>query len=144
MENNYLELRMYSLVLYQFKGIHQGIQSQHVITDYGQTHPDNLEYKQWANKDKTTIIKSVGGSVELIDAIAQLLTNDITHKVFKEPDLYNMPTAVCFLVDERVWNKIKYPEPMVSSQEEWDNYMDKIGGKKNMFLRSFVSNYRLA
>lgn len=144
MENNYLELRMYSLVLYQLKGIHQGIQSQHAITDYGQAHPENLEYKQWANKDKTTIIKSAGSSDGLISAIAELISNDITHKVFKEPDLYDMPTAVCFLADERAWDFKKYPEPMASTQEEWDEYLNRIGGKKNLFLRSFLLNYRLA
>lgn len=147
MENNYFELRMYSLVLYQFKGIQQGIQTQHAITDYGQAHPENLDYKQWANKDKTTIILSAGGSIELVDAIAQLIANDITHKTFKEPDLYDMPTAVCFLVDERIWDKIKYPDVPYQYRDNMQMIADFnkiLGNEKNIFLRSFLSNYRLA
>jgi len=155
MDNNYYELKMYSLVLYQLDGIHKGIQTQHAITEYGQAHPENLEYKQWANKDKTTIILSAGGSIELIDAIEQLVANDITYAIFKEEDLYDKPTAVCFLVDERVWDKKKWPDPstyfMPSNTmgtlvptRSYENFHEEIGGNKNIFLRSFLPNYRRA
>lgn len=146
---------MYYLVLYQLGGIHKGIQAQHVATAYGRSHPENLEYKQWADKDKTTIILSAGGSIELTDAISQLRANNITHEIFEEPDLYDKPTIVCFLVDERVWDKIKYPEPQPtfadlltlfdpstpSAQSIWEK---EIGGKKNVFLRSFLPKFRRA
>lgn len=138
------QLRMYSLVLYQLKPIQQGIQSQHAITDYAENYFNDPVYRQWASIDKTTIILSVGGSNQLIDAIVQLLSNNIPHKIFREPDLYDVPTAVCFLVDERVWDKLKYPDPAVNSGEEWDLYVKNIGGNQNLFLRSFLSNYRLA
>ncbi len=51
-----------------------------------------------------------GTSQDLQEVIQWLKDNHIEHRVFKEPDLYDMPTAVCFLADERVWDTETYPD----------------------------------
>jgi len=142
---------MYCLVLYQLKPIQQGIQAQHAITEYAENHFNNPDYRQWASQDKTTIVLSVGGSNELTDALLQLRENKIIYKLFQEEDLYNQPTAMCFLVDERVWDKKKYPDPIYHNnyppinKEVIDvDLLKLVGNEKNVFLRSFLSNYKLA
>ena len=96
--------------------------------------------------------------------------NDIKCVKFKEPDLNNAVTAVCFLADERVWNLDKFPDFQYytslgccgvginnnfgyfnmsindtnadgQTYEEWKEY---IGGNKNLFLRELVKNRRFA
>jgi hypothetical protein len=65
-------------------------------------------------------------------------------------------TAIVFLVDERVFNKKKYPEPKYPAEigtkelervptiKETAAWVKSIGGKKNVFLRNFLMNFRLA
>lgn len=142
---------MYSLVLYQLKPIQQGIQSQHAITEYAEEFFNDPAYRQWASTNKTTIILSVGGSIQMLNAIEQLTVADISFKEFRESDLYDQVTAVCFLADERVWDKKKHPdfEPSLVSmifhnEAPLREYIEKIGGEKNFFLRSFLQQYKLA
>jgi hypothetical protein len=40
----------------------------------------------------------------------QLHENDIPFSFFREPDLNDALTAVCFIIDERVFNRKDYPE----------------------------------
>ena len=84
-----------------------------------------------------------------------------------KPDLNNALTSVVFLVDERVWNKELYPDyvdlpkPWANkgryrpNEKELSNYdeknlknreqwVTKIGGPKNDFLRTWLRNFRLA
>lgn len=102
------------------------------------------------------------GSME--SHLFQLQINHIKHAKFFEPDANNMMTSIAFLCDERVFNiknkqdgkpfypdfsewlinknvfeekddtelPVKYPE----LYNEWVNF---VGGNKNVFLRSFVS-----
>jgi len=97
-----------------------------------------------------------------------LLENGVHFAQFKEPDLNNTLSAVVFLVDERVFNTELYPSyvdmpyPWVSKGRgyrpapaetlKWENennmnrakWVDKIGGTKNDFLRTWLKNFRLA
>jgi hypothetical protein len=88
----------------------------------------------------------------------------IVCQTFYEPDLGDQLTAVVFLVDERVFNKILYPDfkPEVlpwkgqkpsekqlsqleaKNAENYERWVDKIGGEKNAFLREFLAAFRLA
>jgi hypothetical protein len=101
---------MYSMVLRQLTPIQKGIQSAHAVVDYMYARPNSEELRQWADIDKTLIVLDAGTSQDLQDAIQWLKDNNIEHSVFKEPDLYDMPTAVCFLADERVWDTEAYPD----------------------------------
>ena len=82
-----------------------------------------------------------------------LVDNEIKIETFHEPDLGNQLTAIVFLVDERVFNRIKYPDFETSVlgslntwkyKREYKGCIKKIGGEKNVFLRNFLKNFRLA
>jgi hypothetical protein len=191
-----LELRMYGLVPYNISPIQQAIQFGHAVVEYGQkmkylgehNQSLNTQYNDWADNWKTFIILNGGNSNHSINRYHQsdepfvgsmesnlvlLEQNGIEIATFYEPDLNDMLSAVVFIVDERVFNRKKYPD-----FEDWviDNYGDlingggssyqisrrikesnnkedqkvyqswikTIGGEKNVFLRDFLKNFRLA
>ncbi len=128
MEN--LELRMYGLVPYNISPIQQAIQFGHAVVEYGQKMKKLGEHKQaistqydeWADKWKTFIILN-GGTTNhrtniddglpfgtLNNHVLTLLENDIDFATFNEPDLGDQLTSVVFIVDERVFNRKKYPD----------------------------------
>ena len=187
--NEKLELRMYGLVPYNISPIQQGIQFGHAVVEYGQMvkgkKPQEIIYNDWADNWKTFIILNGGTtnhktSLEdglpfgsLNNHLLTLMDNGIEFASFNEPDLGDQLTAVVFIVDEKVFNRKKYPD-----FEDWviENYGDLIvgtgsayqianeiknskskhdkkvyqewinlvGGEKNAFLRDFLKNFRLA
>ena len=163
-----LELRMYGLTIYQLTGIQKGIQFGHAVVDYGQMaktlsteHPNIIyQYDDWANNWKTFIILNGGTTNTNLDHLgtlnnhfATLIENGIICHPFYEPDLGNQLTSVVFIVDERVFNRTKYPdfEPSALAvlnpwkyKRELKGLTKKIGGEKNVFLRNFLKNFRLA
>lgn len=159
MENKNLKLRMMGLVPYNLSEIQKGIQFGHAVVEYGRSvnglNPFEDMYNQWADHDKTFIILNGGttnnnperlGTLNLY--MQTLENNGILFAPFYEPDLGDQLTAFVFLVDERVWNKEKYPEFIVyNSEDDEERYYDwvsNIGGIKNAFLREFLGNLRLA
>lgn len=193
MENK-LELRMYGLVPYNISSIQQGIQFGHAVVEYGQKmkrlgeHKQslNLQYDDWADNWKTFIILNGGTtnyktSIEdglpfgtLNNHTLSLLENGIEFATFSEPDLGDQLTAVVFIVDERVFNRKKYPDfedwlvenygsllytdlsnpviiekKIINSEDPterkiYDSWKRFVGGDKNVFLRDFLKNFRLA
>ena len=157
-----LEQRMYGLVPYNISPIQQGIQFGHAVVEYGLTQqqqdPTDTElspYNQWAHNDKTFIILN-GGTTNnnsehwgtLNQAVLELGRLRVQKATFNEPDLGDQLTAVVFLVDERVWDKEKYPEynPHHTDMEPWD-YYDLLFGedaKHVLEMRDFLSQYKLA
>lgn len=192
-----LELRMYGLVPYNISPIQQAIQFGHAVVEYGQRvkMPISLSklslnssqiYDDWADNWKTFIILN-GGTTNykynedgsqfgtLNNHLQLLKEHNVDLAIFNEPDLGDQLTAIVFIVDERVFNRKKYPD-----FEDWviDNYGDLIrsdyyttsfmmaqqikasdkkedkkvyeewkkivGGEKNVFLRDFLKNFKLA
>lgn len=165
---NKLELRMYGLVPYNISPIQQGIQYGHAVVEYAQKHFKDIDYQDWAKNYKTFIILNGGttnqgdkktkpypeyyvptGSIQKHELL--LRKNKIKHECFFEPDLNDTMTGIVFLVDERVFNREKYPD-FVSNPTDtlklakinYDSWIKSIGGKKNEFLRGFLKNFRLA
>jgi hypothetical protein len=133
----------------------------------------NLEkiYNKWAKEDKTFIILN-GGTTNvnpeklgtLNQHLRTLTDNGIGTAVFHEPDLGDQLTAVVFLVDERVFNREMYPDfqeeklpygvrkpskKALTDLEErneanYQKWVEKIGNEKNVFLRGFLKQFKLA
>jgi hypothetical protein len=99
-----------------------------------------------------------GTSKTMMEHVQTLLEFDVKFTTFCEPDLYGNMTAICFLADERIWDKEKYP-----GRWEWVAEMNKenplhlvhhifdeekfiktIGGENNFKIREFISKFRLA
>jgi len=185
MEENKLEFRMYFFVVSSLKGISQGIMCGHTALEYALKYGQTKEFIDFATNWKTWIILNGGTTNEQrdFDGIAegtlnqigdQLLENEILFSYFKEPDLNNALTALCFIADERVFNKKDYPDfieylieriPMESSRasvelvllktmkndaiikkypEYYKEWIQLIGGIKNVFLRELLKDKILA
>jgi len=114
-----LEYRMYGLVPYNLSPIQQGIQFGHAVVEYALKHDRQPDYQKWAVFDKTFIILNGGTTNKNAESVHygtlnqarwSLVDNGIETAAFYEPDLGDQLTAVVFLVDERVWNRDKYPD----------------------------------
>jgi hypothetical protein len=153
-----LEYRMYGLVPYNISPIQQGIQYGHAVVEYALEHSTDENYKKWASEDKTFIILNGGttntnptcrGSLnEYMRTIHQM---GIDYATFYEPDLGDQLTAVVFLLDERVWDRKKYPDPNIvlgMSDKEMEvatqTAIIGMGGPEIYELRQFISQFRLA
>jgi hypothetical protein len=182
------ELRMYGLVNYQLTGIQKGIQFLHGVVEYSQMANrvgGNMlnVYNEWANNHKTVILLNGGTTnhkTSLEDGLPfgslnqYLLTlhqNNIDLATFYEPDLGDQLTAVVFIVDERVFNRKKYPDFrdwVMENYGDWlrndspdliekvkdstsprdrkiyQEWFQLMGGEKNILLREFLKDFRLA
>jgi hypothetical protein len=157
-----LELRMYGLVPYNISPIQQGIQFGHAVVEYSRNCEGikNMQalYNEWADNWKTFIILNGGTTntkTSLEDGIPfgslnkHMLTLGLDIKIpfatFYEPDLGDQLTAIVFIVDERAFNKTKYPDPQpFATEEEQLLFMESIGGESNYKLREFLKQFRLA
>ena len=164
-----LEQRMYGLVPYNLSPIQQGIQFGHAVQEYNNIarksdmhvkpgDSDYHEFYDWADKDKTFIILN-GGTTNnnkerygtLNHAKLNLHSLGVKLATFHEPDLGDQLTAVVFLVDERVWDKEKYPEfnkflEVDHVNLEKDYYKELFGDdyEKVVEMRQFLSRFKLA
>jgi len=186
MEKN-LELRMYFFVPRNISQIYVGIQCGHALgrycLRYGRNDPNHIVW-DFLEKFETWIILNGGttnderdfeaipaGSLNLIGD--QLNDNDIEFSFFIEPDLNNALSALCFLCDERVFNREDYPDfvdhiintsgqddegnsfpiqTRIKSNEElieeypsiYKTWVRGMGGVKNVFLRELTRDKKLA
>lgn len=156
-----LKQRMYHFVLYSLSGIQKGIQAYHSAIEFQLKYGHTLEYKRWAEIDKTVILLDGGtsnsqnldfysggeykGSMQTI--VESLIGIDVPFAVFHEPDLNNAMTSIAFLVDERVFDKTNYPilkmetekGPILDIEKE-----EKVYGKRVAMLRMLLHNRKLA
>lgn len=112
-----MELRMYGLVPYNISPIQQGIQYGHGVVEYGLQNFNDKEYQDWALLYKTFIILNGGTTNNNIDKLGTLNKHanyldslGIKTSKFYEPDLGDQLTSVCFIVNEKVFNKTLYPD----------------------------------
>jgi hypothetical protein len=158
----FLEYRMYGMVPYNLSPIQQGIQFGHAVVEYGQMVKDIPPfegiYDKFARKDKTFIILNGGTTNENFDRLGSLQQhsqilkdNNILVAEFKEPDLNDTLTAIVFLIDERVFKKDIYPDFEVdvnsselANERQYQQWLEKIGGDKNLFLRNYLTKFKLA
>lgn len=184
MENK-LELRMYFLVPNNISDIYKGIMCGHASLEYVLRYGLTDELTNFITNWKTWIILDGGttnGRRELdgivmgsLDQIGDaLLINDIKFSYFQEPDLNDALTALCFICDERIWDRENYPDLTdficnKLSEDQKDDISDKVrltlmseeeikhqyfnyynewkimmGGEQNIFLRELIKNKKLA
>ena len=184
---NKLEYRMYGLVPFNLSPIQAGIQFAHAVVEYGLENFQSQSYLDWAKYHKTFIILNGGTTNKRVyrhltivtdeyvgslnNHLVSLMNAGVIVATFEEPDLGDQLTAVVFLVDERVFNKEKYPEfidylkdfpeeiatfeglssnvaARILEEKRARIYMswveEVLGGETNEFLRKFLKGFRLA
>lgn len=173
--DRYLNYRMYGMVPYNLSPIQQGIQFGHAVVRYGRTvreiKPLETIYNKWADEDEVFIILNGGTTNKDMKRLGTLnkhalalLDGGVIVQDFYEPDLGDQLSAICFLVDERVFDKTTYPdfvpetlpwgkkkpsEKQVSeldakNKKNYEHWVEKIGGETNAFLREYLKPLRLA
>jgi hypothetical protein len=163
--------RMYGLVPYNLSPIQQGIQFGHAVVEYSlqmadrnEDSPIKIAYNRWAKHDKTFIIlnggttnnrKFDGEYVGTLNAHLAAIHNSYGksgHPIaeFREPDLGDQLTAFVFLVDDRVFDKVNYPDfDGVNTAEAYYDWKMKFGADSNIvdsiiFMRDHLSGLKLA
>jgi hypothetical protein len=121
-EHKTLEMRMYFFVPYNISEIQKGIQAGHAALRYARAFSaDNPEVWDFVENHETWIILNGGTMNEKrdFDGVSQgsmnqladqLLEADIRFSYFHEPDLNDGLSALCFICDERVFNREDYPD----------------------------------
>ena len=120
-EEKQLELRMYFFVPYNISPIQQAIQAGHSALEYADKYGGEEQFIEFNRQYKTWVILNGGTTNEHrdFDGIAMgslnqigdsLLENDVQFSYFQESDLNDVLTALCFICDERVFNKKDYPD----------------------------------
>lgn len=177
-EEKQLELRMYFFVPYNISEIQKSIQAGHAALEYAHKFGQSELFIDFIQNWKTWIILNGGTTNDqrdfdniptgTLNQIAdKLLDNDIHFSYFREPDLNDALTALCFICDERVFNKKDYLDfidwfigridneviETIKLRTEYlkdaKNFIDKydelykewvrlIGGVKNVFLRELI------
>lgn len=163
-DNKNLEKRMYFFVPYNISDIQKGIQCGHAVEQYAFKYGENKNYIDYVQNHKTWIIldggttnghrsahgEAIGTLNQILDSLVE---NEIEHACFYEPDLNNALTAICFLVDERVFNNEKYLDQedfyneffdFETQKGEQENYIELVGGEKNLFLKELIKDKKLA
>ena len=183
MKENF-ELRMYFFVPYNLSPMQKALQAGHAALEYADKYGGEELFVRFVRDWKTWIILDGGttNSKRNLDGIVygtldqigdSLLENDIQFSYFKEPDLNDALTAICFIADERVFNKEIYPdfinyllninENNFSTQikiielrmtayetlidmfpTSYNQWLELIGGKQNVFLRELLKDKHLA
>jgi hypothetical protein len=153
---------MYGMTNYQMTGIQKGIQFGHAVVEYSLLYHNQPDYAQWSTNDKTFIILD-GGTTNInetrlgtLNKAADYVEKELNIPIarFHEPDLGDQLTSFVFLLDERVWDRVKYPEFIPThwggmEYQEYDKYLldlfnDVYVGKKVMNIRNWISGFKLA
>jgi len=116
-----LALRAYFFVPYNISEMQCGIQGIHTAFRYGRKFAEDETLKNFVDNHETVIMLNggttnderdfegfVAGTLNQIGD--QLSEKNIPFTYFIEPDLNHALTALCFLADERVFNKKDYPD----------------------------------
>lgn len=143
---------MYVIALRHLSGIQKGIQGLHVAIHYSIKFQKEAEYKQWSETDETVMLLECNSTDLLKAALYDLDENKIPHTLFKEPDLNDAITAICFLLDEEVWDTDTYPNEIPTmaftnsvgkSEAQMAANANKYG-YRTAFLRNFKNQFQLA
>jgi hypothetical protein len=181
MEEKILELRAYFFVPYNISEMQRGVQGIHAAFRYGRKFAEDEIFKNFVDNHETVIILNGGTTNDERDFEGfaagtlnhigdQLNDEGIPFTYFVEPDLNHALTALCFIADERIWNKEDYPDfidyltnskdivdesftALITAPPEelktifpdkYKEWVRLIGGVKNIFLRELLKGKKLA
>lgn len=134
-------MRMYFLVMYNLSGIQKGIQAGHAVEQYALENRNDPEYNDYVENHKTWIILDGGGSGEMSGHLTALENAGVICKEFREPDLNNSISAICFLVPSCV-----YDAPVRGGLAVDDSFPkdDQDEYRKLAWLSQFLTKFNLA
>lgn len=144
---------MYCLVLRHLSPIQKGIQSAHAIVEYGNLYRNTATYQRWAFYDKTIVMLDVHSYTDLMNVTSTFFEQGWLYVSFAEEDLNNIPTAVCFLADERIYDYETYGRSYEDHERQmkenghtadYGGWLDMIGGESAEKVKEIVSNLRIA
>jgi hypothetical protein len=153
---NNLKLRMFFFVPYNISEIQKGIQAGHAAIDYAVRFGRTKLFHEFSNYHKTWIILNGGttnddnGMGDMNAIRDTLFENDIPFGFFKEPDLNNALTAICFICDERVFDFDMCSDLDTENINEFNlddlykKWFTELGGTKNIIMRDLIRGKRLA
>lgn len=163
-----LTYRLYFLTMYNISPIQQGIQCLHatvemIIKGLGKKPTLWKPLWQWMTKDKTvvilnggtsndgTIFKNYGKATDLSKLgtmqkhVEYLKSIGVPYATFREPDLNGALSSIAILVDNRVFESEPMESDPATNKLYWHkSYINSIGGEKNVKLKWFLQNFRLA
>lgn len=155
-----MEYRMYFLVLRHLSGINKAVQTSHAIAEYSFRYHNYTDFQDYVTKDKTIVMLDGGTHQDMVESQRILKENGIKHSYFLEPDINDAMTAICFLVDERIWNRENYLSYKAFIEEKINDYqidiernyvpsyecdwVDYIGGKQNNVIYNLISGRKLS
>lgn len=168
--NNERKYRLYGLVPYNLSPIQQGIQYGHAVQEYNNlmmalstdvTKDLRDAFDKWRKEDKTFIILNGGttnSNPERFGTLNKYLVDltgvGVMCVSFREPDLGDQLTAFVFLVDDRVWDRVAWPDYdgdvyYVDSQAAYDRWLlmfskDRKEAERIAWLRNFLKQFKLA
>ena len=186
-EETVLIKKAYFFVPYNISAAQIGIQAGHSLgryaLKYGRNDPNHIvwdfleNHETWivldggtTNEDRDFEGIAAGTMNQIGDS---LLANAIEFSYFHEPDLNHALSALCFIADERVFDRENYPEfidflleklyndtassesivrlrmipyerLLESYEKEYKEWVRLIGGVKNVFLRELIRDKQLA
>jgi hypothetical protein len=163
-----LNYRLYFFLCRNLSDTSKGIQAGHAALEYANIYGNDPEYKQFISNNKTWILLNGGISNDdvvyddSLQGIEDILkNNNIKYSKFIEPDLNNCLTAICVLIDERVYDFKNYPnfieynfnnsidikedESEIIKEYEMDflSYKEHIGGEANYILKKLIYKRKL-
>ena len=116
------KFKMYGLVPYNISDKQKGIQFGHAVVRYGRKYRSaktklGKDFNNWEWEGETFIILD-GGTTNLNPSrlgtlnihLNVLEEHGIKVATFHEVDLGDQLSAVVFLVDDRVWDRVSYPD----------------------------------
>ena len=165
-----LEWRMYFFVPHLYLSDKQiGIQSGHCALRYAldaYKYDDNPQVWEFIEDHETFIILGAYDSPNMEIIREELEESGIKFAAFNEPGINEALTALCFLVDERVFDWKTYPpyhkyraeraegftegfdldfdEIYPEDAVDCDEYVDFVGGTKNVILKGLIYGKNLA
>jgi hypothetical protein len=168
-----LAQRMYFFVPYFLSDKQKGIHAGSAALNYAINHNDE-KLKNFIHYDNVWVILDTGGTNDghfggergdMQNLYESIRDRGIDHAIFMSTDINSGLSAICILVDERMWNLESYPDFSVYMQdkvetleyikafkngpcayeqvsdtfpEHFDTWLELIGGENGLFLRELI------